>query len=158
MFKDIGLAEEEAKAYKNRISEMCDKDGSVAIDLSVNVLSSAAWPSYPDVPVAIPHVVKKSLDDYERFYGMKHSGRKLAWKHALAHCQMKADFARGKKELIVSAFQAVILLLFNGRGDDEHLSYEHIKAESGLCKSPAFVAVSFALKTSLPENRRLRRG
>lgn len=119
-------------AYRSRLQ---NNEGKQAIDLNVNILSAAAWPSYPDVPVAIPPQIKRSIDNFESHYNQKHSGRKLQWKHALAHCQLKASFPKGDKELVVSSFQAVVLLLFNRVGKDEHLTYEHLKSESGLGKS-----------------------
>ncbi|KAI5238681.1 Cullin-domain-containing protein [Aureobasidium subglaciale] len=129
MFKDVELAREEMSSYKSRLEE---RDEKSKIDLNVNVLSAAAWPTYPDVPVIIPADIKKAIDEYERHYKSKHSGRKLDWKHSLAHCQMKAKFAKGTKELVVSSFQAIILLLFNNIDASEHLTYDFIKTESGL--------------------------
>lgn len=131
MFKDIELAREEMAAYKMSLSE---KGHAPSIDLSVNTLSSAAWPTYPDIPVNIPVEVKSEIDAFERYYSLKHSGRRLTWKHALAHCQMKAIFPRGNKEVVVSSFQAVVLLIFNGRRLDEQISYETLLAETGLRK------------------------
>jgi cullin-4 len=48
---------------------------------------------------------------------------------------MKAKFPNGAKELVVSSFQAIVLLLFNGRKDDEHIDYEYLKQATGLRKS-----------------------
>ncbi|KAI9671316.1 MAG: hypothetical protein M1831_004225 [Alyxoria varia] len=128
MFRDVELARDEMAAFK----ELASSKESRNLDLSVNILSSAAWPSYPDVPVIIPPEVKKATDIFEAFYYSKHSGRKLHWKHSLAHCQLKAWFPKGTKEIIVSSFQAIVLLLFNGVKDDENVTYDRIKAESGL--------------------------
>ncbi|KAI4765462.1 Cullin-domain-containing protein [Aureobasidium sp. EXF-12344] len=129
MFKDVELAREEMSSYKSRMEE---RDERPKIDLNVNVLSAAAWPTYPVVPVMIPADIQQAIDEYERHYKSKHSGRKLDWKHSLAHCQMKAKFAKGTKELVVSSFQAIILLLFNNVEPSEHLTYDFIKTESGL--------------------------
>ena len=129
MFKDVELARDEMSSYKSRMEERQEKP---KVDLSVNVLSAAAWPTYPDVPVRVPADIAVAIDGFERHYKAKHSGRKLEWKHALAHCQMKATFAKQSKELIVSSFQAIVLLLFNGLEKDEQLTYEFIKSESGL--------------------------
>lgn len=136
MFKDVELARDEMVAYKERIEANGKKQG---VDLSVNTLSQSAWPFYPDVPVIIPPEVKRAIDEFEKVYHQKHTGRKLQWKHALAHCQLKADFPKGKKELVVSSFQAIVLLIFNGAATDEHVTYERIKAESGLSKSEPFI-------------------
>jgi cullin-4 len=132
MFKDVELGREEMASYKSLLAE----NGRVpTVDLSVNILSASAWPTYPDIPVNIPMDVKKEIEKFEEHYQMKHSGRKLDWKHALAHCQLRANFPKGRKEVVVSSFQAIVLLLFNGVKEDEKVSYERLKAETGLRKS-----------------------
>lgn len=135
MFKDVELAREEMQSYKQRLQDRMGYEKGNVLDLSVNILSAAAWPSYPEIPVVIPANVKKAIDDFEMHYKSKHSGRKLDWKHALAHCQMRASFKKGSKELVVSSFQAIVLLLFNGIAEGDHLSYSHILSETGLRKS-----------------------
>jgi len=131
MFKDIELSREEMSSYKN-IS--IARNETQAIDLTVNVLSASAWPTYPTVAVIIPPQIKSSIDKFEAHYKAKHSGRKLEWKHALAHCQVKAKFPKGSKELVVSSFQAIVLLLFNGLKLDEHMEYNYLKEATGLRK------------------------
>ncbi|EHY52580.1 hypothetical protein HRR83_006927 [Exophiala dermatitidis] len=129
MFKDMDLAREEMLSYKQLLD---DRGIKQTPDLNVNVLSAAAWPTYPDVAVNIPPEISKVMEDFEAHYKSKHSGRKLSWKHSLAHCQLRANFPRGYKELVVSGFQAVVLLLFNDIPADKHLSYTEIKASTGL--------------------------
>ncbi|KAI9716636.1 MAG: hypothetical protein M1828_007614 [Chrysothrix sp. TS-e1954] len=129
MFKDQELAREEMSSYKTRMEQ---QERKLDVDINVNILSASAWPTYPDIPCMIPAEIKRAIDHFEQHYYSKHTGRKLAWKHALAHCQMKAAFPKGNKELVVSSFQAMVMLLFNGIGPDEHVTYERIKAESGL--------------------------
>ena len=134
MFKDIELAREEMLSYKQRLEDRIGYEKGKNVDLNVNILSAAAWPTYPDIPVVIPPNIKRAIDDFELHYKSKHSGRKLNWKHALAHCQMRAKFNSGVKELVVSSFQAIVLLLFNGLAEDKQLPYSHILSESGLRK------------------------
>ncbi|KAF2425729.1 Cullin-domain-containing protein [Tothia fuscella] len=129
MFKDVELGREEMNSYK---SHMTEQERTPIVDLSVNILSASAWPTYPDIPVNIPVEVKKEIERFENHYQMKHSGRKLDWKHALAHCQLKANFPKGKKEVVVSSFQAIVLLLFNRVKEDEKVLYDTLKAETGL--------------------------
>lgn len=148
MFKDVELAREEMQSYKQRLEERMGYEKGKNIDLGVNILSAAAWPTYPDIPVIIPTNVKRAIDDFELHYKSKHTGRKLDWKHALAHCQMKASFNKGSKELVVSSFQAVVLLLFNGLTESDHLTYSHILAETGLRKFPFHSYSCFAMLTS----------
>lgn len=132
MFKDKALARDEMEAYR----QSCDASGYEApFDLQVMVLSSAAWPSYPDVRVTLPPEIAGPVDKFDAFYRAKHSGRILTWKHGLAHCALKAQFKRGTKELLVSALQAVVLLLFNSDNaadDSPPLSYAQISQATGL--------------------------
>ncbi|KAF3895625.1 Ubiquitin ligase subunit CulD [Trichophyton interdigitale] len=129
MFKDMDLARDEMASYNALLRE---KNERPKIDLNVNVISATAWPSYPDVPVNIPDSISQAINNFEEFYNNKYSGRRLHWKHTLAHCQLKARFPLGDKELVVSSFQAIVLLLFNDVAGSETLSYEVIKKASGL--------------------------
>lgn len=61
---------------------------------------------------------------FQKFYQINHSGRKLLWQPNLGHCIVKAGFKNSNKELQVSLFQAMVLLLFN---DSIKLSYSEIK-------------------------------
>ncbi|KAI5308573.1 hypothetical protein KEM55_005381, partial [Ascosphaera atra] len=124
MFKDMDLARGELNAYHSLLQE---RNAKRKLDLNVHVLSSAAWPSYPDVDVNLPSEISNALEDFEAFYNGKHNGRKLTWKHSLAYCQLKASFPKGKKEIVVSSFQALVLLLFNDVKEGEQLSYSYIR-------------------------------
>ena len=130
MFKDMDLAREEMMSYRQLMLDRGEKQSGP--DLSVNVLSASAWPTYPDVSIKIPQNVTSIINKFETHYKSKHSGRKLTWKHALAHCQLRAHFAKGNKEVVVSGFQAIVLLLFNDIPDSQHLTYAHLKSETSL--------------------------
>ena len=132
MFKDMDLARDEITSYNTLLSDRGQKFGP---DLHVNVLSAAAWPTYPDVAVNVPTSISKAQYDFEQHYKAKYNGRKLTWKHALAHCQLRARFPKGNKELVVSGFQALVLLLFNDVPDGGSLSYADIQAATALCES-----------------------
>jgi cullin-4 len=147
MFRDIELSREEMAGYKN-ISE--ERNEKLAVDLNVSILSASSWPTYPTVNVIIPPQIKQAIDKFEAHYKLKHSGRKLEFKHALAHCQLKAKFPKGSKELVVSSFQAIVLLLFNGLKQDEHMDYNYLKEATGLRKSSLPVHPSTKLTCSAP--------
>lgn len=69
------------------------------------------------------------LEAFKLFYLSKHSGRKLQWQPSLGHCVLKACFPQGDKELQVSLFQALVLLLFNGT--EQHV-FSEIKTATGI--------------------------
>ncbi|KAF3928913.1 Cullin-4A [Arthrobotrys entomopaga] len=127
MFKDIDISKENMTSFKlsKAVAERNDN-----MDLQVTVLSQAAWPTYPETTVTMPQNVAQYMEAYHHYYTSKHKGRKLAWRNALAHCVLRANFPKGKKELAMSAFQAVVLLLFDD--DKKPLSYEYIKTATSL--------------------------
>ncbi|KAL9000301.1 MAG: hypothetical protein Q9169_001018 [Polycauliona sp. 2 TL-2023] len=129
MFKDMELAREEVKSYNSMLDL---RDNRPRIDLTVSVLSSSAWPSYPDITLNVPRDVQQAATLFEEHYKLKHRGRRLEWKHSQAHCQLKAVFPKGIKELVVSSLQAVVLLLFSNPLNNDELSYLQIQAETGL--------------------------
>lgn len=145
MFKDIEMAREEIASYKSMLEE---RQTRTSFDLSVNVLSASAWPSYPDVVVNVPEHVLKATANFEQHYKLKHTGRRLEWKHALAHCQLKATFPKGAKEIVVSCFQAVILMAFNQK---ESMSYADLKAASGLGEPQS--TLKYSTPSSIADNK-----
>jgi cullin-4 len=111
------------------------------IDLTVNILSAAAWPTFPEVRVQLPREVLDPINRFDAYYKSKHTGRRLTWMHNMAHCVLRARFDRGVKELLVSAPQAAVLMLFNEvEPDDENsndpaagvLTCEQISQATGL--------------------------
>lgn len=129
MFKDMELAKDEMANYKAWLAGPGRDKGGV--DLSVSILSQAAWPSYPDVKMLVPPDVAEKIDQFDAYYKNKHTGRKLLWKHNLAHCVLKATFPKGPKELLVSSMQATVLVLFN-QAPEGVLSYEQIETATNL--------------------------
>lgn len=69
------------------------------------------------------------LSTFTHYYKSKHQGRILDWDHALGTAVLRARFKAGEKELSVSLYQAVILLLFN---DETKITYADIKDQTRL--------------------------
>ncbi|KAK6950192.1 hypothetical protein Daesc_008518 [Daldinia eschscholtzii] len=132
MFKDQQIARDEMASYKS----WCEGtgQGKSSLDLNVSILSAAAWPTYPDTQLIIPEEVATQIERFQSYYTNKHTGRRLTWKHSLGHCVIKARFGKGPKELLVSAYQAVVLTLFNQIEDkpDGFLAYQQIAEGTGL--------------------------
>ena len=66
----------------------------------------------------------KYQEIFAKFYHGKYSGRKLQWQPNLGHAVLKASFKASVKELKVSLFQTLCLLVFN---DADTLSLSEIK-------------------------------
>jgi cullin 4 len=72
----------------------------------------------------------KALVKFTEYYISKHKGHKLEWSHSLGHAVLTGRFGTGPpKDLSVSLYQAVVLLLFN---EQTTLTFEDIKAGAGL--------------------------
>eukprot|EP00913_Durusdinium_trenchii_P033356 g31227.t1 len=82
------------------------------VDFQVSVLTTGKWPSS-----------STGRTSFEAFYGQQHRGRSLRWCPAWGRCWLRAN-AAAKKELVVSHFQALVLLCFNG---SDVLSYEKLQ-------------------------------
>lgn len=71
----------------------------------------------------------KYLEEFKVFYISKHNGRKLQWQHSLGQCVLKSSFPHGEKELQVSLFQTLVLLLFN---KVDGLTYLDIREQTAI--------------------------
>ncbi|XP_050554476.1 cullin-4A [Spodoptera frugiperda] len=126
MFKDMELSKDINITYKQHLAATSEGGG---LELSVYILTMGFWPTYGAVDVRLPASLTRQQDHFSKFYLAKHSGRKLQWQPTLGHCVLRAHFAQGNKELQVSLFQALCLLLFN---DGDNLSFEDIKAATNI--------------------------
>ncbi|KAM7255883.1 hypothetical protein ACFE04_011624 [Oxalis oulophora] len=127
MFKDIELSKEINESFRQ--SSQARTKLPSGIEMSVHVLTTGYWPTYPPMDVRIPHELNAYQDIFKEFYLSKHSGRRLMWQNSLGHCVLKVEFPKGRKELAVSLFQTVVLMLFN---DAESLSFQDIKESTGI--------------------------
>ncbi|XP_073710363.1 cullin-4B [Misgurnus anguillicaudatus] len=126
MFKDMELSKDIMIQFKQHIQ--CQNiPGN--IELTVNILTMGYWPTYIPMEVHLPPEMVKLQEIFKTFYLGKHSGRKLQWQSTLGHCVLKAEFKEGKKELQVSLFQTLVLLMFN---EGEEFSLEDIKLATGI--------------------------
>jgi cullin-4 len=61
--------------------------------------------------------MQDQLIKFTEYYKDQHQGRTLHWDPALGTVSLRASFKAGVKELSVSLYQAIILLLFNDQDD-----------------------------------------
>lgn len=113
MFKDIDVSKDMMPSFKNHMSnQQLDKP----IDFVVNVLTMGYWPTYQPIEVNLPKNILHYHNAFEKFYTSKHNGRKLQWQPNLGQCTLVA-YLQERHELLVSVFQALVLLLFNDRDE-----------------------------------------
>eukprot|EP00049_Salpingoeca_infusionum_P022772 m.8687 g.8687 ORF g.8687 m.8687 type:complete len:722 (-) comp5384_c0_seq1:63-2228(-) len=106
MFKDMTTSTELSQEYKSTTPD-------ISMELTVNVLTQSFWPTYPPVKVLLPPQLVAAQESFGQFYCKKHQNRRLSWYNAQGSCFIAANFPKGKKDLSLSLYQAVVLLRFN---------------------------------------------
>ncbi|KAJ8979061.1 hypothetical protein NQ317_005742 [Molorchus minor] len=132
MFKDINISQSMNFAFKQHLNH---STSTTLTDLSINVLTSSFWPNYPTYDVNLP----SELVNYQPNLG---------------HCIVKALFEKGNKELQVSLFQTIVLLLFNNANQ---LSFNEIQELTNLeCEELKRTLISLACGKSKVLIRQLK--
>ena len=80
--------------------------------IHVRVLTTGLWPSSGGrkATTSAPTIQFEGMDEFEKFYVKKFSGRKLTWVHSLGTMEIRARFDSGVYTLILSAVQGMILV------------------------------------------------
>ena len=111
MFKDVQASKDLMGSYRDSAPDQEKLRGS-DMDMNVSVLTQSFWPTYQQVQVNLPAEMLLQQGVFKDFYLSKHSGRRLHWHDSLGQCVLKVNFDGGKKEVVTSLFQALVLLLF----------------------------------------------
>lgn len=146
MFKDMTVSDDLSSSYKDHVAKLGDPDPK-RVELDVHVLTSTMWPmeamapSYKDgeaKPTCIfPSQIERIKLGFEKFYLDKHSGRQLTWQANMGTADIRAYFAESKgkiktRELNVSTYAMVILLLFNDLSPGQSLDFEEIQGKTNI--------------------------
>ncbi|KAG8844280.1 hypothetical protein FRB96_003216 [Tulasnella sp. 330] len=141
MFKDIALSEDLLKSYR-KPRDPKDKDAPppmTDVRMSAMVLKYSTWPFQKyEGTIHFPPEMSESLVTFNAFYKSKHKNRTLEWNHALGTMSIITKFESGEKELSLSLYQGIILLLFQ---KEDRLSYKDILLRSGLKPKDAMLTL-----------------
>ena len=146
MFKDMAVSEDLSSNFKKHVARLGDPDPKRA-ELDVHVLTSTMWPleamapTYNDGegrPTCIfPPQIERVKHGFEKFYLDRHSGRRLTWQANMGTADIRAYFPESKgkiktRELNVSTYAMVILLLFNDLPPGESYTCEELQARTNI--------------------------
>lgn len=146
MFRDMSVSADLTASYKKHIRNLGDVDSQRA-ELDVNVLTATMWPLDAMGPsrreeggrptCIFPPEIDRIKQSFEKFYLDKHSGRQLTWQGNMGTADVRAYFSEMKgtkktRELNVSTYCMVILLLFNDLPPGAYLTYEQIQARTNI--------------------------
>ena len=78
------------------------------------------------MPLELPYELQQSIEVFKDFYSSRAQHRKLTWIYSLGQCQVQSKFDSKTMELILSTFQAAVLMLFN---DHSTLKFEEMQSK-----------------------------
>ncbi|KAF9618913.1 hypothetical protein IFM89_002908 [Coptis chinensis] len=93
------------------------------------LLHSTFWLGFNSLNLNLPGEMVKCMEVFQNFINTDQKKRKLEWMHSLGTCNVIGTLGQNTFELIVTTFQACLLLLFNTA---DRLSYSDIKGELKL--------------------------
>lgn len=146
MFKDMAVSEDLSSNFKKHVAQLGDHDPKRA-ELDIHVLTSTMWPleamapTYNDGegrPTCIfPSQIERIKHSFEKFYLDKHSGRRLTWQANMGTADIRAYFPESKgkiktRDLNVSTYAMVILMLFNDLPSGQSYTCEELQARTNI--------------------------
>ncbi|KAF2102110.1 cullin-3 [Rhizodiscina lignyota] len=133
MFKDMNTSDDLTRNYQDYLQSTGSEDPK-RVGLDMMVLTSMTWPPLGEdneKKFIFPSEIDRLRKSFEKFYGEKHSGRKLTWLPHLGTADMRVRFGK-MHEVNIPTYGMVILLLFNDVPSGEYLSYEEIQAKTNM--------------------------
>jgi len=144
MVTDMNLSSDMQIAFAD---DLRDKDIKLETDLSVQVLTTGFWPTYKSDDLNLPSEMLQCIEAFKSFYDQRTSHRRLRWVHSLGSATVLGSFVPGgkpkKHDLMVSSYQACILLIFN---DQDTFSFSEMQQ---LLNLPAEELKRYALSLCL---------
>lgn len=110
MFLDIGVSKGLNEEYKEFLRK---NNLPNDIDFSILVLSSGSWPFTQNHTFTPPTELERSVQRFNDFYVIRHSGRKLNWLYNMCRGEIITNFAKQRYTLQASTFQMAVLLQYN---------------------------------------------
>ena len=150
MFKDMAISEDLTSGYAKYIDRLDSGDKKRA-ELDIDVLTTTMWPldaldkaaqqGFQPPTCSLPPVIESMKESFKAFYLNQHSGRQLTFRPDLGTADLRAYFPEAKskiksRELNVSTYGMVILMLFNDLDPDAYLTCEDIQATTRIPLSP----------------------
>jgi cullin 3 len=125
MFNDIKISQELSNSFRNNCN--------LGIELNVNILTSTFWPiSATKDSIILSRNLEDLLQNFRKFYGQKHSGRQLTWIHNVGTADLRAQFSEGTKDMNMSTFAMLVLVLAFNDIENAPKSFKQIQYQTGI--------------------------
>ncbi|KAF8073803.1 Cullin [Lyophyllum atratum] len=129
MFTDMSLSKDLTDQFKERMQQNHD---DMDISFSIMVLGTNFWPLVPPGhEFVIPAEILPTYDRFQKYYQIKHSGRKLTWLWNYSKNELRTNYLNQKYILMTSSFQMAVLLQYN---NNDTLSLTELLAATSIPK------------------------
>ncbi|KAJ7645450.1 Cullin [Mycena polygramma] len=144
MFTDMSLSKDLTDQFKDRMTQNHD---DMDINFSIMVLGTNFWPLNPPAhEFVIPAEILPTYDRFQKYYQMKHSGRKLTWLWNYSKNELRTNYLNQKYILMTSSFQMAVLLQYN-RNDT--LSLAELEAATSIPKDLLMQVLALLVKAKI---------
>mgnify|MGYP001467981004 CR=1 FL=1 len=126
----MSLSKDLTEQFKTRIEQTHPDDNKISF--SIMVLGTNFWPLHPPAhEFTVPQEIFPTYDRFQRYYQMKHAGRKLSWLWNYSKNELQTNFLNQRYIFMTSSFQAAILLQYNRH---DTMSLEDLCAATSIPK------------------------
>jgi len=107
----MSLSKDLTDQFKDQMQQNHD---DMDISFSIMVLGTNFWPLNPSGhEFVIPSEIVPTYNHFQKYYRIKHSGRKLTWLWNYSKNELRTNYLNQKYILMTSSFQMAVLLQYN---------------------------------------------
>lgn len=140
----MSLSKDLTDSFKSRMEQNHD---DMDISFSIMVLGTNFWPLNPPThEFVIPAEILPTYDRFQKYYQMKHSGRKLTWLWNYSKNELRTNYLNQKYILMTSSFQMAVLLQYN---NNDTLSLTELVAATSITKELLSQVLALLVKAKI---------
>ncbi|KAI0042482.1 Cullin-domain-containing protein [Auriscalpium vulgare] len=144
MFTDMSLSKDLTDQFKERMEQNHD---DMDINFSIMVLGTNFWPlNAASHPFSVPADIQQTHERFQKYYQMKHSGRKLTWLWNYSKNELRTNYLNQKYILMTSSYQMGVLLQYN---TNDTLSLDELIAATSIPKEIILQVLALLTKAKI---------
>lgn len=140
----MSLSKDLTDQFKERMNQSHD---DMDITFSIMVLGTNFWPlNAPNNDFVIPAEILPTYDRFQKYYQVKHSGRKLTWLLNYSKNELRTNYLNQKYIFMTSSYQMAVLLQYN---KNDTLSLDELVAATAISKDILVQVLALLVKAKV---------
>ena len=128
---DIKFSKDLTDSFKECMDQLENHD-DMDITFSIMVLGTNFWPlKPPSHDLVIPLEILPTYDRFQKYYKIKHPGRKLIWVWNFSKNELRTNYLNQKYLFITSSYEMAVLLQYN---QNDKMSLDEFVAATSISK------------------------